>query len=428
MIPSIEYAFGDYAIVPGIAIGSRGPVRSVSLYHRGPLDRGAAGGPRHLEPHERGPREGAPARDAGPRPRVRRHGAARLPRMLDAADAALVIGDPALYFESEVPRLDLARSGSARTGLPFVYAFWAGPRRGARGRTTWRASSERCGAGSRGGGPDRARLQWPAARAMTRGERRPTCGRTSSIRLGDEEQRGLAEFYRRAHALGLIPRLPELRFHGQSLRRSRRKSEPGSGSPATRVALAARRRPARARACSPTPCASGCTPSRSSPTSSTATSTTRTSARRSARSARSTATCPRRRATSSPRPSSRQKIDETLALGRTADPAAGRPAPGPRDRVLRGAVPLDEGDLARALDPRPVARGGEAHREGLEPHHRGDAAAAHRRGPRLDPRRRRRGPLRPRAPRHRHREGDDRRTGSRSWRRPTAWACGRRPP
>ena len=27
MIPSIEYAFGDYAIVPGIAIGSRGPVR-----------------------------------------------------------------------------------------------------------------------------------------------------------------------------------------------------------------------------------------------------------------------------------------------------------------------------------------------------------------------------------------------------------------
>ena len=32
-IPSIEYAFGDYAIVPGIAIGSRGPVRSVNLYH-----------------------------------------------------------------------------------------------------------------------------------------------------------------------------------------------------------------------------------------------------------------------------------------------------------------------------------------------------------------------------------------------------------
>jgi chorismate dehydratase len=37
MIPSVEYAFGDFAIVPGLAIGSRGPVRSVNLYHRRPL-------------------------------------------------------------------------------------------------------------------------------------------------------------------------------------------------------------------------------------------------------------------------------------------------------------------------------------------------------------------------------------------------------
>ena len=29
LIPSIEYAEGDYAIVPGVAIASRGPVRSV---------------------------------------------------------------------------------------------------------------------------------------------------------------------------------------------------------------------------------------------------------------------------------------------------------------------------------------------------------------------------------------------------------------
>jgi hypothetical protein len=32
--------------------------------------------------------------------------------------------------------------------------------------------------------------------------------------LGEEEQEGLREFYRRAHALSLVPRLPELRFHG----------------------------------------------------------------------------------------------------------------------------------------------------------------------------------------------------------------------
>jgi hypothetical protein len=32
--------------------------------------------------------------------------------------------------------------------------------------------------------------------------------------LGEAEVDGLQEFYRRAHALGLIPRIPELRFHG----------------------------------------------------------------------------------------------------------------------------------------------------------------------------------------------------------------------
>ena len=38
MLPSVEYAAGDYAIVPGIAIASRGPVRSVNLFHRRRLD------------------------------------------------------------------------------------------------------------------------------------------------------------------------------------------------------------------------------------------------------------------------------------------------------------------------------------------------------------------------------------------------------
>jgi predicted solute-binding protein len=32
--------------------------------------------------------------------------------------------------------------------------------------------------------------------------------------LGSEEQAGLREFYRRAHGLGLIGRVPELRFYG----------------------------------------------------------------------------------------------------------------------------------------------------------------------------------------------------------------------
>ena len=35
-------------------------------------------------------------------------------------------------------------------------------------------------------------------------------------RLGEAEQAGLMEFFRRAHALALVPFVPELRFHEQA--------------------------------------------------------------------------------------------------------------------------------------------------------------------------------------------------------------------
>lgn len=47
-------------------------------------------------------------------------------RMLEEADAALVIGDAALRLEpGDYRRIDLASEWFAETGLPFVFAFWA---------------------------------------------------------------------------------------------------------------------------------------------------------------------------------------------------------------------------------------------------------------------------------------------------------------
>lgn len=47
-------------------------------------------------------------------------------RMLAVADAALVIGDPALKIDRERHRvIDLAAEWKALTGLPFVFAVWA---------------------------------------------------------------------------------------------------------------------------------------------------------------------------------------------------------------------------------------------------------------------------------------------------------------
>lgn len=58
-----------------------------------------------------------------------------LTRMLEEADAALVIGDPALAIdpsEVDLPCLDLGREWAELTGLPMVFAVWAG-----RGVAAW---------------------------------------------------------------------------------------------------------------------------------------------------------------------------------------------------------------------------------------------------------------------------------------------------
>lgn len=210
MIPSVEYAAGDYAIVPGIAIGSRGPVRSVNLYHRGPLDavrRVALDTSSRTSIallkvllHERLPHE--PEYVNLP-PSV--------PDMLEVADAALVIGDHALYFQGDVARLDLGEEWTARTGLPFVFAFWAGPR-GAVDASDVGRLQEALAAGL---------LALPAIASSYngfgsgRGPESESYLRSNIVySLGEAELVGLLEFYRRAQRIGLIPSVPELRFHG----------------------------------------------------------------------------------------------------------------------------------------------------------------------------------------------------------------------
>jgi len=212
MIPSIEYARGDYAIVPGIAIGSRGSVRSVNLFHRVPLDA-----------------VGRVALDTSSRTSVAllrillRERLGREPEyvpmppdvgdMLERADAALVIGDPALYFEGQAERLDLGAEWLRRTGRSFVFAFWAGRPGAVTGEQVARLQTAlRAGLGA-----------LPAIAANYNGrvaghtrENEAYLRSNIAFALGEPEQAGLMEFYRRAHGLGLIDRIPELRFHGDS--------------------------------------------------------------------------------------------------------------------------------------------------------------------------------------------------------------------
>lgn len=211
LVPSVELAFGDYAIVPGVGIGSRGPVRSVCLFHRGPLERvgrvavdtssRTSAALVKVLLHERLGRDPlyVPMRPS-------------LTGMLAVADAALLIGDPALDEESDAERLDLGEEWTRLTGLPFVYAFWAG-RAGAVGPAEVRRLQAALGSGLQALPAIASRR---AAGDPARARRYEAYLRESIVyRLGEEEQAGLREFFRRAHALSLVPAVPELRFHAE---------------------------------------------------------------------------------------------------------------------------------------------------------------------------------------------------------------------
>jgi chorismate dehydratase len=133
LTPSIEYLHGsDYLLVPGVGIGSRGPVASVALYTRRPLseikrialDTSSRTSVALIQVlcHHRFHIE----------PRFVSHGP-DLAEMIERHDAALLIGDPAFDADHEalgLRKIDLGEEWTSMTGLPFVYAAWTG-RRGA---------------------------------------------------------------------------------------------------------------------------------------------------------------------------------------------------------------------------------------------------------------------------------------------------------
>jgi chorismate dehydratase len=130
MIPSIEYLRGHdvYCIVPDIGIVSDGLVASVALFASKPVDEirtiAADTSSRTSTVLLRILCYEDLAIDPTFVPMV-----PDATSMLTQCDAALLIGDPALFLEHEsagLRKIDLGERWTALTGLPFVWAFWAG--------------------------------------------------------------------------------------------------------------------------------------------------------------------------------------------------------------------------------------------------------------------------------------------------------------
>ena len=127
IVPSIEYQRIDrLEIIPGLSIASKSPVKSVLLLSTVPIDRirtvsldnssrtSVALVTILLRRFYNIEFESIPA---APDP----------DQMLGTADAALIIGDPALTYKREAAHIyDLASEWRKFTGLPFVFAVWAG--------------------------------------------------------------------------------------------------------------------------------------------------------------------------------------------------------------------------------------------------------------------------------------------------------------
>ena len=130
IIPSFELIGRDLGTVPGLGIACRGAVRSILLVAKCP-----AGEIRTLAADTSSRTSVALARIIlaqryNAEPAIIRRPPA-LDSMLQEADAALIIGDPALRLEPRDLALhtyDLGAEWVAMTGLPMVFAVWAGLR------------------------------------------------------------------------------------------------------------------------------------------------------------------------------------------------------------------------------------------------------------------------------------------------------------
>ena len=240
LIPSIEYLRGGpYRIVPDLAIASSGPVASVAIYTTRPI-----GDVRSIALDTSSRTSVALvsvlcARLFKIRPALESRGP-DLTDMLRHCDAALLIGDNALLLDHDPPspqggfgatgpplaqtprrqlaaspkprleKIDLGEAWSTLTGLPFVWAFWAG-RPDALGDHDVQALLRARDAGvmcsdaiAREYFPDS-----PARQAAGAAYLRDNI----KYSLGDEERAGLELFYRYAVEAGVVERESVLGFY-----------------------------------------------------------------------------------------------------------------------------------------------------------------------------------------------------------------------
>ncbi|CAN5879979.1 hypothetical protein BH24ACI5_BH24ACI5_24090 [soil metagenome] len=202
MIPAIEYCRGpEFCIVPEMGIVSARTVASVAVFVKKPVEQ------------VRTIAVDTSSRTSNALLRIlcrERFGIAPEFRpmppdadaMLAVCDAALIIGDPALFLDPSakgVVKLDLGEYWNDMTGLPFVWAFWAG-RPGMASPEALKAFRQARDAGVAAADAIAASFCGPGRAALGQAYLRDNI----QYLMGDREIAGLRKYYELAARHGLI--------------------------------------------------------------------------------------------------------------------------------------------------------------------------------------------------------------------------------
>jgi chorismate dehydratase len=136
-----------------------------------------------------------------------------LTAMLQQAEAALLIGDAALFLDTDeagVHKIDLGSEWTAMTGLPFVWAFWAGLP-GVVNPDDLAALQD---ARARGlAAIDEIAREYTAGDEAKAAQGAAYLRENIAFTLGEAESAGLRTFFRLATEFGLVPNARELQYY-----------------------------------------------------------------------------------------------------------------------------------------------------------------------------------------------------------------------
>jgi chorismate dehydratase len=216
IVPVVAYShIPDLRIIPNVAIASKGPVRSILLVCKVPIE------------DVKTVAVDTSSRTSVALARVllrKWYGGGRkftalapdLDTMLAEHDAGLIIGDPALTVDrSRYICYDLAEEWRRHTGKPFVFAFWAVRAGAAEQRSLDLAAIFQQSRDNGLRNVDTLAREWAPRVRLSEADVKAYLTDNIDYSLGDDNLSGMELFFRYAVDYGLLPAMRPLEFVGQ---------------------------------------------------------------------------------------------------------------------------------------------------------------------------------------------------------------------